>query len=155
MKRILPILIIISFSIKMYGQESLLAYTEVNKAHPICSTSNKEKPAYKQTVYWGKYKVLKAAGWTSFSFGIAATTVGIFGGAIEEGATGEKPAVWDVIGYTGLGLFAASIPTLIVAYANKNKAYRVSLGADCITAPVVVGSNRKVVQPALALRFNF
>lgn len=118
-------------------------------------TARKEKPAYKQTVYWGRYKALKATGWTAFSLGIAATVVGVFGGAIEEYASGKDPAVWDAISYTGLGLVAASIPTLIVAYANKNKAYRVSLGADCIATPVVVGSNRREVQPALALRFNF
>lgn len=47
-------------------------------------TARREKPAYKQTVYWKRYNALKLAGWSSFAMGIPAIAIGYLGGYVDD-----------------------------------------------------------------------
>lgn len=96
--------------------------------------------AYKNTPEWGKYKALRAVGWTTFGVGIAATGVGtIVGLALGSihGPNTDKTQAGSIIVYSGLGLTAASIPILISAYHYRNKAKKIgmSMGLTQLAAP--------------------
>lgn len=118
--------------------------------------AGEEQPAYKQTVYWKRYKVLKATGWTAFSLGFATTLVGVFGGAIEETLSGKEPAVWDALGYTGLGLVVASVPMLTFGYKNKQKAKKeVAFSLAASQLSVDLPSGGKQCRPAVGISVNF
>lgn len=164
MRHLLFILILLFalFPVHTCGQEALPVGMPETAASDALAASyglaaRKEKPAYKQTVYWKRYKALKITGWSSLAVGIPAIGIGFLGGYVDDSPSkwsDVKPG-WKALFYSGIGLTVISFPLLATASVCKRKAYNVSLGADCIVTPVMVGGERKEVQPALALRLHF
>ena len=114
------------------------------------------KDAYKHTPEWGKYKALRAVGWTSFGVGVTATLVGgylyLFV-ANTHGSDSSRPLLIPF--YTGLGLTAASVPILVSAYHYRNKAKKIgmNMGMTRLSTPSV-GQNMSYA-PAMSLILTF
>lgn len=71
------ILLLALFPVHTCGQEALPVGMPETAASDVLAASyglaaRKEKPAYKQTVYWKRYKALKITGWSSLAVGIPA-----------------------------------------------------------------------------------
>lgn len=161
MRHILLLLTILSVG-TIYGQDILPAVqvTESDSNYGVASmnvySSNetfwkRKKPAYKKTVYWKRHITQNVLGAVSLVAG-----AGLWFPSIGASVAAGECDKLTTAGIIGGGCFVlASIPLFISAHHNKVKAHRVSLGADYITAPVAIGGNRREVQPALTLRFNF
>lgn len=110
---------------------------------------------YKQTAEWGKYKALRAVGWTAFGVGIPITLVGLVGGAISIFGGYNLSAPWIALLGTGGVLTLSSVPILISAYHYRNKAKKMSLnmGVSHITTPSLTTNPH--ISPALSFALNF
>lgn len=98
------------------------------------------KDAYKNTPEWGKYKALRAVGWTTFGVGVTATGVGGFLYLALSSINGsEKAQPGAIVFFSGLGLTAASIPILVSAYHYRNKAKKIdmSMSVTQISTPTI------------------
>ncbi|WP_303028708.1 hypothetical protein [uncultured Duncaniella sp.] len=110
---------------------------------------------YKQTAEWGKYKALRAVGWTAFGVGTPITLVGLVGGAIAIFGGYNLSAPWIALLGTGGVLTLSSVPILISAYHYRNKAKKMSLnlGVSSITTPSLTTNTH--FTPALSFALNF
>lgn len=127
-----------------------------------CSNPDKAslKKLYKQTVYWKRYRIYKATGWSMLGVGLAGA-VGCTFGAIIDGYTNanykaSNERTWSILIGTGLGLAVCSIPVLTLAYKNKanaKKSVRLSTGCSSICVEMPTG-DREVV-PSLGVCLNF
>ena len=100
------------------------------------------KDAYKNTPEWGKYKALRAVGWTTFGVGVTAAGVGTIVSlalASIHGSNSDKTKAGPIILCSGLGLTVASIPILFSAYHYRNKAKKIgmSMGLTQISKPTI------------------
>lgn len=110
---------------------------------------------YKQTAEWGKYKALRAVGWTSFGVGSAAIVGGFLTYLIESSFTGKHTAAGPALMIGGGALTIASVPLLVSAYHYRNKAKKMSLnmGVSHITTPSLTTNTH--ITPALSFALNF
>lgn len=110
---------------------------------------------YKQTAEWGKYKALRAVGWTSFGVGSAAIVGGFLTYLIESSFTGKHTAAGPALMIGGGALTIASVPLLVSAYSYRNKAKNMSLnmGVSHITTPSLTTNTH--FTPALSFALNF
>lgn len=110
---------------------------------------------YKQTKEWGKYKALRAVGWSAFGVGVPATLVGLFICALAVDAAPEADTAGAIVTVSGGALTLSSIPILISAYHYRSKAKKMALnvGVRSINAPSF--SNKTDYTPALSLALNF
>lgn len=110
---------------------------------------------YKQTAEWGKYKALRAVGWTSFGVGSAAIVGGFLTYLIESSFTGKHTAAGPALMIGGGALTIASVPLLVSAYSYRNKAKKMSLnmGVSHITTPSLTTNTH--ITPALSFALNF
>lgn len=110
---------------------------------------------YKQTAEWGKYKALRAVGWTSFGVGCAAFVGGLLTFSIESSFTGKHTAAGPALMIGGGALTIASVPILVSAYIYRNKAKKMSLnmGVSHITTPSLTTNTH--ITPALSFALNF
>lgn len=111
---------------------------------------------YKKTPEWGKYKALRAVGWTSLGVGVPATLTGLFLAALAIDAAPEAGTAAAIVTISGASLTLASIPLLVSAYHFRRKAKRMSLnlGISHIT-PVALPSHRALPTPALSFALTF
>lgn len=127
------------------------------------SGSNASTPAlfttqpfdYKKTAEWGKYKALRAVGWTAFGVGSAAFVGGALTFLIEGSITGKHSAAGPALMIGGGALTIASVPLLVSAYSYRNKAKKMSLnmGVSSITTPSLTTNTH--LTPALGFALNF
>lgn len=110
---------------------------------------------YKNTQEWGKYKALRAVGWTAFGVGVPATLVGLFLCGVALDASPAAGTAGAIVTISGGALTLSSIPILITAYNYRNKAKKMALnvGVTSINAPSI--SNRIDYKPALSLALSF
>lgn len=110
---------------------------------------------YKQTAEWGKYKALRAVGWTSFGVGSAAFVGGVLTFLFESSFTGKHSAAGPALMIGGGALTIASVPLLVSAYSYRNKAKKISLnmGVSHINTPSLTTNPH--ISPALSLALNF
>lgn len=110
---------------------------------------------YKHTQEWGKYKALRAVGWTTFGVGVPATLVGLFLCGVALDASPAAGTAGAIVTISGGALTLSSIPLLISAYHYRNKAKKMALnvGVTSINAPSI--SNRIDYTPALSFALNF
>lgn len=116
--------------------------------------------AYKHTPEWGKYKALRAVGWTSLGVGIPAFAVGVVlayatnSDNSDMGSDGLATAA-AITASTGAALTVASIPILFVAYHYRYKAKQIgmNMGMTSLSTPSV-GQNMSYA-PAMSLTFTF
>ncbi|MCM1050852.1 MAG: hypothetical protein NC349_02730 [Paenibacillus sp.] len=110
---------------------------------------------YKQTAEWGKYKALRAVGWTSFGVGSAAFVGGVLTFLFESSFTGKHSAAGPALMIGGGALTIASVPILVSAYSYRNKAKKMSLnmGVSHITIPTLTTNTH--ITPALSFALNF
>jgi len=159
MKRIVGLLtFIVLLSVSAYGQEPSSVYADAMMSLPLAYdlTEREVKPAYKDSLYWKRYKAQRALGWTSLGLGISTVGIGFFGGYIDDLPSrwsDVKPG-WKTLFYSGICLTAVSIPLFVFSHRNKREVRSFSMGADCITTPAITGGSRNS-QPALAFRFCF
>ena len=164
MKKILVFIVFIVSAVYTYSQNNSIADNPADVQTSISSHSPQQLPpmlmndAYKNTPEWGKYKALRAVGWTTFSVGMTATGVGaIVSLALSSihGSNHDKTQAGPIIIYSGLGLTAASIPILVSAYHYKNKAKKIgmSMGVTRLSAPTF-GQNLSYT-PAMNFTISF
>lgn len=110
---------------------------------------------YKNTQEWGKYKALRAVGWSAFGVGVPATLVGLFLCGVALDASPAAGTAGAIVTISGGALTLSSIPLLISAYHYRNKAKKLALnvGVSSINAPSI--SNRIDYKPALSFALNF
>lgn len=110
---------------------------------------------YKQTAEWGKYKALRAVGWTAFGVGSAAFVGGVLTFLFESSFTGKHSAAGPALMIGGGALTIASVPLLVSAYSYRNKAKKMSLnmGVSSITTPSLTTNIH--FTPALSFALNF
>lgn len=110
---------------------------------------------YRQTQEWGKYKTLRAFGWTFLGVGCVSLFGGFFEMALEHSFSGKHSAAGPIMMIAGGVLTVSSIPILITAYNYRNKAKRMALnvGFTSINAPTI--SNGIDYKPALSIALNF
>lgn len=110
---------------------------------------------YKNTQEWGKYKALRAVGWSAFGVGVPATLVGLFLCGVALDASPGAGTAGAIVTISGGALTLSSIPLLISAYHYRNKAKKLALnvGVSSINTPSI--SNRIDYTPALSLALSF
>lgn len=110
---------------------------------------------YKNTQEWGKYKALRAVGWSAFGVGVPATLVGLFLCGVALDASPAAGTAGAIVTISGGALTLSSIPLLISAYHYRNKAKKIALnvGVSSINTPSI--SNRIDYTPALSFALNF
>lgn len=110
---------------------------------------------YKNTQEWGKYKALRAVGWSAFGVGVPATLVGLFLCGVALDASPAAGTAGAIVTISGGALTLSSIPLLISAYHYRNKAKKLALnvGVSSINTPSI--SNRIDYTPALSLALSF
>lgn len=110
---------------------------------------------YRNTQEWGKYKALRAAGWSAFGVGVPATLVGLFICGIALDASPSAGTAGAIVTISGGVLTLSSIPLLISAYHYRNKAKKLAfnVGVTSINSPLI--SNRIEYTPALSFALNF
>ncbi|MCM1356366.1 MAG: hypothetical protein NC212_08185 [Staphylococcus sp.] len=110
---------------------------------------------YKNTQEWGKYKALRAVGWSAFGVGVPATLVGLFLCGVALDASPAAGTAGAIVTISGGALTLSSIPLLISAYHYRNKAKMMALnvGVTSINAPSF--SNKIDCTPALSFALNF
>jgi|GluameStandDraft_1065615.scaffolds.fasta_scaffold10455_5 hypothetical protein len=132
--------------------ESSMASTITSSAYSANSAMTFD---YKNTQEWGKYKALRAVGWSAFGVGVPATLVGLFLCGVALDASPAAGTAGAIVTISGGALTLSSIPLLISAYHYRNKAKRMALnvGVTSINAPSI--SNRIDYTPALSFALNF
>lgn len=110
---------------------------------------------YKQTQEWGKYKTLRAFGWTFLGVGCVSLFGGMFEMALEHSFSGKHSAAGPIMMIAGGVLTVSSVPILITAYHYRNKAKKMALnvGVSSINTPSI--SNKIDYTPALSFALNF
>lgn len=110
---------------------------------------------YKNTQEWGKYKALRAVGWSAFGVGVPATLVGLFLCGVALDASPAAGTAGAIVTISGGALTLSSIPLLISAYHYRNKAKKMALNVrvSSINTPSI--SNRIDYTPALSFALNF
>lgn len=110
---------------------------------------------YKNTQEWGKYKALRAVGWSAFGVGVPATIVGLVLCGVALDASPSAGTAGAIVMISGGVLTLSSIPILISAYHYRNKAKKLALnvGVTSINSPNI--SNRIEYTPALSFALNF
>lgn len=112
--------------------------------------------AYKNTAEWGKYKVLRAIGWSCLGVGVAAGVTGPFIMIVNhEMSPNPTPWVGATIWGTGIALTAASIPLLIVAYHYRSKAKKMNFSVGMAPLEVPSYNGRFCSLPAFNLSLTF
>lgn len=110
---------------------------------------------YKKTAEWGKYKALRAVGWSTLGIGVPATLTGLFLCGLAIDASPEAGTAAAIVTISGASLTVASIPILITAYHYRNKAKKMALNVGVSSLNVPAGMNRTDFAPALSLALNF
>lgn len=110
---------------------------------------------YKHTQEWGKYKALRAVGWSAFGIGVPATLVGLFLCGVAMDAAPAVGTAAAIVTISGGALTLSSIPLLISAYHYRNKAKKMALnvGVTSITTPSI--SKGRDYTPGLSFALNF
>ncbi len=149
MKKIITFIFFVISAICAYSQTDAINHVQTNQTVTELTTRNQEqqpvssllmKDAYKNTPEWGKYKALRAVGWTTFGVGVTATGVGGFLYLALSSINGsEKAQPGAIVFFSGLGLTAASIPILVSAYHYRNKAKKIdmSMSVTQISTPTI------------------
>lgn len=138
------------------GQSSLHDSPSVSNASTHTPALLASQPFdYKQTAEWGKYKALRAVGWTAFGVGSAAFVGGVLTFLIESSFTGKHSAAGPALMIGGGALTIASVPLLVSAYSYRNKAKKMSLnmGVSHITTPSLTTNPH--ISPTLSFALNF
>ncbi len=119
------------------------------------------KKLYKQTKYWGRYKTLRAIGWSMFGVGTLGTAFCVVGGAIDlyfchhEDYDREK-RMWNTLICSGGVIMAGSIPVIVLAYKNRAKAKRsVRLAPACSCISVDMPTGHSEIVPAVGINVTF
>lgn len=145
MKKILIFIVFIVSAICAYSQNDSIAENLTEAQTSISNQSRQQLPSslmadtYKNTPEWGKYKSLRAVGWTTFGVGLAATTTGVlllFTSNSDLGSDAMSTAS-KVTMISGAAITVASVPILCVAYHHKNKAKKLgmSMGITQLSTP--------------------
>ena len=136
-QRINIILGFLIFSICIYGQEKpvyTIASLHTLESRATTSSGNIVCPipfSYKLTPEWKTHKKCQAWGWTTFGVGSAMMIVGFMGNVIDN---------WEILGFTGVAVTAASVPLFAFSIKNKNKARSLKLGTGTLASPLRNGS---------------
>lgn len=111
---------------------------------------------YKKTAEWGRYKALRAVGWSFLGVGVVSFFGGVYEALLEFALSGKNSVAGPIMVISGGVLTMTSIPILIVAYNNRRKAKRMSLdfGMSRVASPSLA-ANTLVASPALSLRLSF
>lgn len=111
---------------------------------------------YKDTKEWSKYKTLRAIGWSFLGVGLPSILVGPCL-ALTGGLTGDRVglAAGGIMLLMGMAMTISSVPILICAYYNRNKAKKMNmdLGFSAIDTQLSFGKPNSI--PALAFTLNF
>lgn len=116
--------------------------------------------AYKQTADWGKSRVLKATGWTTFGLG-AGMLLGSAGwlyGCMLTDTHGDNDRIGiNALAIGGLAFVAASVPQLILSakYARRAKIsapVSFALGMTTVNSSL---SGNQTAHPAIGLNIRF
>lgn len=129
---------------------------EMSMQSPVIISDNAMMPFdYKNTQEWGKYKTLRAVGWTFLGVGGVSLFGGMFEMALEHSFSGKHSLAGPIMMIAGGVLTASSVPILIIAYDNRKKAKRMALdvGVTAINTPCF--SNRMDYTPALSFALKF
>ena len=136
MKKILVFIVFIVSAVYTYSQNNSIADNPADVQTSISSHSPQQLPpmlmddAYKNTPKWGKYKALRAVGWTALGVGVAMTTTGVllcFTSNSDLGSEAMSTASKALM-ISGGVITVASIPIISVAYYNRNKAKKIGVG---------------------------
>ncbi len=138
----------------LYAEASISGDDTQQDSSPIVQTERVPFD-YKKTAEWGKYKALRAVGWTFLGVGSVSLVGGLFELALEQALSGKHSLAGPIMMISGGAFCVASIPILITAYNNRNKAKRMSLevGMSQITSPTFAMNNLNVA-PALSFKLT-
>ena len=125
-----------------FAISTICAYSQTDAINPIQTDQTVTESTIQNTPEWGKYKALRAVGWTTFGVGVTATGVGTIVSlalASIHGSNSDKTKAGPIILCSGLGLTVASIPILFSAYHYRNKAKKIgmSMGLTQISKPTI------------------
>ena len=153
MKHLFMIILVAICSINIYAQQdydiSLMPLSQGISNNEIKYTD------YKQTKEWGRYKTLRAVGWSAFGVGVPATLLGVCFAALEHGMSGGDAPIGAAVIAVGGTLTVASVPLLICAYRYRDKAKQMSVGLSTINTPTVSRHMAYDYAPALSVSVTF
>lgn len=140
-------------AINIYGQTSLPVYVNMQQNVNHNTGFQEENFLYKQTNEWKKHKIFKACGWSALGIGSAMMIVGFVGDVVKNWEGPEHSSTFKIVGYTGIGITAASIPLFIFSYKNKKEAFSINAGCQTMYVPAPNGVIQQ--RPTIALSFKF
>lgn len=108
---------------------------------------------YKQTKEWGKYKTLRAIGWSALGVGVPVTFLGGVLSAFQSSMSGSGALGIPVIVAGGV-MTLSSIPLLTCAYYYRRKAIKLKVSMSSVESGFTsyVGVN---YSPALSFVVSF
>lgn len=136
-----------------FYESSILSTTAVSSRYDGNSTMTFD---YKKTQEWGKYRALRAVGWSALGVGVPVTLTGLYGMAIEYVHSGNGiNGPFFIVTLVGGALTLSSIPILISAYHYRNKAKKIALNVGVTSINTHTFSNRIDYTPALSFALTF
>ena len=148
MKKILVFIVFMVSAVCAYGQNNSVVDTQSDVQTNIARQSREQvslllmNEAYKNTPEWGKYKALRAVGWTTLGVGVAATATGVmfcFASNSDLGSDAMSAASKALM-ISGGVITVASLPIISVAYHYRNKAKKtgvIGMGMTRLSAPAI------------------
>lgn len=147
MKKILFFIFFITSVVCAYSQNVLMADSSTfEQASSIIQSQTQASQlqmneAYKNTPEWGKYKALRAVGWTTLGIGVATTATGTLLCLVSNSDLGSDAmsGASKALMISGGVITMASIPIISIAYYNRNKAKKIglSMGISQIVTPTM------------------
>lgn len=111
---------------------------------------------FKDTKEWRKYKTLRAIGWSFLGVGLPSFLVGpclMAAGSFDgnSAALGSGYALF----LAGIAMTISSVPILICAYHNRNKAKRMNIDLGVSSIDTNLPFSKVLTTPSLAVTLNF